>query len=37
MILGDPFMTTNEYNTARRLRKDYWLYVGFHCARPIPR
>ena len=29
-------MTTNEYNTARRLRKDYWLYVVFHCASPTP-
>jgi superfamily II DNA or RNA helicase len=29
---GDIALTTNEYNTARRLRKDYWLYVVFHCA-----
>ncbi len=29
---GDIALTSNEYNTARRLRKDYWLYVVFHCA-----
>lgn len=33
---GDIALTTNEYNTARRLRKDYWLYVVFHCAGPAP-
>jgi len=33
---GDIALTTNEYNTARRLRKDYWLYVVFHCASPKP-
>jgi len=33
---GDIALTTNEYNTARRLRKDYWLYVVFHCALPVP-
>jgi superfamily II DNA or RNA helicase len=33
---GDIALTTNEYNTARRLRKDYWLYVVFHCASPVP-
>jgi superfamily II DNA or RNA helicase len=34
--IGDIALTTNEYNTARRLRKDYWLYVVFHCASPVP-
>lgn len=29
---GDIALTSNEYNTARRLRKDYWLYFVFHCA-----
>lgn len=24
-------LTTNEYKTAERLRKDYWLYVVFNC------
>ncbi|GJQ57395.1 MAG: DUF3883 domain-containing protein [Candidatus Scalindua sp. AMX11] len=24
--------TTNEYKTAERLKKDYWLYVVFNCA-----
>src|SRR5207244_658641 len=33
---GDIALTSNEYNTARRLRKDYWLYVVFHCATPNP-
>ena len=25
-------LTTNEYKTAQRLKKDYWLYVVFDCA-----
>jgi superfamily II DNA or RNA helicase len=25
-------LTTNEYKTAARLKKDYWLYVVFNCA-----
>jgi hypothetical protein len=29
-------LTSNEYNTAKRLRKDYWLYVVFHCGTPSP-
>jgi superfamily II DNA or RNA helicase len=29
---GDIALTSNEYNTARRLKKDYWLYVVFNCA-----
>jgi hypothetical protein len=29
---GEIALTTNEYNTAKRLKKDYWLYVVFHCA-----
>ncbi len=29
---GEVALTSNEYHTARRLRKDYWLYVVFHCA-----
>ena len=33
---GDIALTSNEYNTARRLRKDYWLYVVFHCGTPKP-
>jgi superfamily II DNA or RNA helicase len=33
---GEIALTTNEYNTARRLGKDYWLYVVFHCATPNP-
>ena len=33
---GDIALTSNEYNTAKRLRKDYSLYVVFHCAMPHP-
>ncbi len=33
---GEIALTANEYNTAKRLRKDYWLYVVFHCATPHP-
>ena len=33
---GDIALTSNEYNTAKRLRKDYWLYVVFQCATPKP-
>jgi hypothetical protein len=29
---GEIALTANEYNTAKRLKKDYWLYVVFHCA-----
>ncbi|MEW6266136.1 MAG: helicase-related protein [Thermodesulfobacteriota bacterium] len=30
--VGEVALTTNEYKTAERLRKDYWLYVVFNCA-----
>ena len=30
--LGEVALTTNEYKTAERLKKDYWLYVVFNCA-----
>jgi superfamily II DNA or RNA helicase len=30
--VGDVALTTNEYRTAERLGKDYWLYVVYHCA-----
>ena len=33
---GEIALTTNEYNTAKRLRKDYWLYVVFHCGTTSP-
>jgi hypothetical protein len=29
---GEIALTANEYNTAKRLKQDYWLYVVFHCA-----
>jgi hypothetical protein len=29
---GDIALTTNEYNTAKRLKKDYYLYIVMHCA-----
>ncbi|GBE38592.1 MAG TPA: DUF3883 domain-containing protein [Nitrospirae bacterium] len=30
--VGEIALTTNEYKTAERLKKDYWLYVVFNCA-----
>ena len=29
---GEIALTTNEYKTAERLKKDFWLYVAFNCA-----
>lgn len=33
---GEIALTMNEYKTAQRLGKDYFLYVVFHCATPEP-
>jgi superfamily II DNA or RNA helicase len=30
--VGEVALTSNEYRTAQRLKKDYWLYVVFNCA-----
>ena len=30
--IGEVALTTNEYKTAERLKKEYWLYVVFNCA-----
>jgi len=30
--IGEVALTTNEYKTAERLQKDYWLYVVYNCA-----
>ena len=30
--VGEVALTANEYKTAERLRKDYWLYTVFNCA-----
>jgi len=30
--IGEIALTSNEYKTAERLKKDYWLYVVYHCA-----
>ena len=30
--IGEIALTTNEYKTAERLKKDFWLYVVFNCA-----
>ncbi|MCY2928840.1 MAG: SNF2-related protein [Planctomycetota bacterium] len=30
--VGAIALTSNEYNTASRLRGDYWLYVVYNCA-----
>ena len=29
--VGEVGLTANEYRTAQRLKKDYWLYVVFNC------
>jgi superfamily II DNA or RNA helicase len=29
---GDIALTSNEYNTAKRLKKDFYLYILLHCA-----
>ncbi len=29
--VGEVALTTNEYKTAERLRKDFWLYTVFNC------
>ena len=33
---GEIALTSNEYRTAQRLAKDYYLYVVLHCATPKP-
>jgi superfamily II DNA or RNA helicase len=30
--IGEVILSDNEYRTAVRLKKDYWLYVVFNCA-----
>ena len=30
--VGEVALTGNEYKTAERLKRDYWLYVVFNCA-----
>jgi SNF2 family DNA or RNA helicase len=30
--VGEVALTTNEFKTAERLKRDYWLYVVFNCA-----
>lgn len=30
--VGEVALTTNEFKTAERLKKDFWLYVVFNCA-----
>ncbi len=30
--IGEVALTANEYKTAERLKKDFWLYVVFNCA-----
>jgi hypothetical protein len=31
-VVGEVALTMNEYKTAERLKKDYWLYAVFNCA-----
>lgn len=33
---GEVALTSNEYKTAQRLGKDYWLFIVFHCSTPNP-
>ncbi len=33
---GEIALTSNEYRTAQRLGRDYFLYVVLHCATPEP-
>ena len=30
--VGEIALTTNEYKTAERLKRDYWLYVVYNCS-----
>jgi hypothetical protein len=30
--VGEIALTTNEYKTAERLKKDFWLYVVYNCS-----
>lgn len=30
--IGEVWLSTNEYKTAQRLKRDYWLYAVFSCA-----
>ena len=30
--VGEVALSDNEYKTAQRLGKDYWLYVAYNCA-----
>jgi hypothetical protein len=30
--VGEVALSGNEYHTAQRLKKDYWLYTVFNCA-----
>ncbi len=30
--VGEVALTANEYGSAQRLKKDFWLYVVFNCA-----
>ena len=30
--VGEVALSTNEFKTAQRLKKDYWLYTVFNCA-----
>jgi hypothetical protein len=33
---GEIALTSNEYKTAERLGRDYYLYIVFQCAKPQP-
>jgi superfamily II DNA or RNA helicase len=31
-VVGEIALSANEYKTAKRLKKDYWLYAVFNCS-----
>ncbi len=31
-VVGEVALSNNEYKTAQRLKKDYWLYAVFNCS-----
>ncbi len=31
-VVGEVALSNNEYKTAQRLKKDFWLYAVFNCS-----
>lgn len=34
--VGEVFLSANEYRAAERLKRDFWLYAVFNCAKTTP-